>query len=572
MCYNQIERKNRHMKDRLIFKLVICFLLIFSIFIFKEKDSEANSLANGVYFIKSAIDDNYVLDITALSKENNANVELWKNNGGSNQKFEIKSVGNGYYTISNINSGKFLDVEYGNKNVGANIIQYTYNGADNQKWLIKSAGNGFYNIISKCNNLYLDIANGQVKNGANILTWLNHNGNNQKFRIELCEQVNEPKNTSIDEGYYTISPVKNSGYKLDLAEGSSKNGANIGLWSSNEANNQKFKIKLVENNTYMIQCVQSGKYLDVEYGLKNLGANVSQYTYNGADNQKWIFKDAGNGCYSIVSKCNNLYLDVANGVMKNGTNILMWAFNGGDNQKFTLIPTTPNIEDGGRSDEFKKAHPELKVGIDVSRYQGVIDWEKVKKDGIDYAMIRAGFRGYGESGSLNEDTMFERNVKGARDAGLDVGVYFFSQAKNYDEGVKEAEYTINLIKKFDITYPVAFDTEQSSSPTNTGRADNISVQDRTDATKGFCSTIEKSGYKTLIYASPYWIKDNLDITQLSEYKIWLANYTGATQENPLAKPSSYKGQYVMWQYTDSGTVNGIDGGVDCDIFYYEEMK
>jgi GH25 family lysozyme M1 (1,4-beta-N-acetylmuramidase) len=147
-------------------------------------------------------------------------------------------------------------------------------------------------------------------------------------------------------------------------------------------------------------------------------------------------------------------------------------------------------------------------------------------------------------------------------------VYFFSQAQNYEEGVKEAEYTLSLIRQFDINYPIAFDTEESSSPNNTGRADNISVQSRTDATRGFCETIENAGYDVLIYASSSWLKEKLDLSQLEKYNIWLANYTGATQENPLAKPSKYKGNYVMWQYTDSGTVNGINGGVDCDIYYY----
>lgn len=542
--------------------IIVCMFLLDN----ESKVEASEIISDGIYTIQSAIDDEFVLDITGASNKNTANVEIWSNNGGSNQKFNIKSVGNGYYSICAINSGKYLDVAWASKSNGANVEQYQYNGRDNQKWLVKPDGNGYYYIISKCNDLYLDIAGGNMKNGTNVITWEKNGGNNQKFKLNIIEK------NIIEDGTYKFVSAINENYVLDVTGASTKNGANIEIWDDNNVNNQKFDLNGIGDGFYTIGSTHSKKYLDVE-GAKNIdGTNVIQFQGNGGDNQKWILEYAGNNYYYIISKCNGLYLDVANAVQKNGTNVLTWSYNGGTNQKFKLIPTTPNIEDGGRSEEFKKAHPELKVGIDVSRYQGVIDWQKVKKDGIDYAMIRAGFRGYGESGSLNEDTMFERNVKGARDAGLDVGVYFFSQAQNYEEGVKEAEYTINLIKKFDITYPVAFDTEQSSSPTNTGRADNISVQDRTDATKGFCSTIEKAGYKTLIYASPYWIRDNLDITQLSEYKIWLANYTGATQENPLAKPSSYKGQYVMWQYTDKGTVNGIDGGVDCNIFYYEEMK
>ena len=556
--------------NKKIFKFTLfLFLYILCIMLLSTNKSNAEERINdGVYRIRSAVSKNYVLDVTDNSQSNCANVEIWGNNEGENQKFYIKSVSNGYYTIKAVHSGKYIDVEKGSKVNGANVLQYDYNGASNQMWLIKSAGDGYYHIISKCSGLYLDVDNGVMSNGRNVLTWSYNGGLNQKFKLDLLEdEVNSGKDVS--DGVYKIASAQNRNYVLDVTGDSRSNCANIELWSSNEGNNQKFYIKKDGNGYYTISAASSNKYLDVDNGSKKAGANVLQYDYHGADNQKWTIKSAGDGYYYIVSKCSGLYLDAENASMRDGTNILTWNYNGGANQKFKLTPTT--AVDEGRSDKFKREHPNIKVGIDVSRYQGKIDWNAVKKDGIDYVMVRAGFRGYGESGTLNVDTMFEENVRGARAAGLDVGVYFFSQAKNMEEGIKEAEYTIGLIKKFDINYPVAFDTEESSSPTNTGRADNISVKDRTDATKGFCSTIEKAGYKTLIYASPYWLKNKLDLSQLSQYKIWLANYTGATQDDPLKRPSSYKGDYVMWQYTSNGTVDGVDGAVDCDIYYYMEQ-
>lgn len=550
----------------------VLFILVFMFFLQFFVKVYAAEIKDGVYWIKSGIDINYVLDITNDSKINGANLEIWKNNGGLNQKFEIKKVDQEYFTIKNISSGKYLDVAYASKKAGANVEQYTFNNQDNQKWKFIENENGYYNIQSKCNGLFLDIEGGKVSSGTNVVVWNSNNGKNQEF---LFESIDKSVNRiSVEEGIYNIAFSENTKYILDIEGKSKKNCANVGLWQNNDGNNQKFIIKSVGDNYYTIKCALSEKYLDVENALKNNGVNLEQYDYNNGNNQKWYFIKTAENTYSIFSKCNNLCIDIEKGIIDNGTNVILWQSTLAKNQQFKLIKTDlskeVDEEHTGRGEQFKKEHPEIKVGIDVSKYQEEIDWEAVKKDGIDYVMVRVGFRGYGSTGSLNKDIMYEKNIEGAKKAGLDVGVYFFSQAINEQEGIAEAQYTLGLIEKYNITYPIAFDTEYSSSPNLTGRADNISVQDRTNAAKGFCRTIVDSGYKVLIYGNPYWFKEKIDLNQLKEYKIWLANYTGATQDNPLAKPSSYKGQYVMWQYTESGSVNGIKGGVDCNIFYYTE--
>lgn len=549
-------------KKKLVRNIIFILVIIGAILILSEKVSNAAEIPDGIYTIKSAKNEGYAVDITAYSKNDCANVEIWNNNGGLNQKFLFTHVGNNYYTVKAVYSNKYLDIAWASTANGANVEQYTYNGNSNQMWLVKKTDDGYYNLISKCGGKYLDIANGVMSPGTNVLMWEYNGGINQKFKLESCVE------SAPENGTYTITTTLNSRYAVDIEGNSKNNCANALLWSQNGANNQKFDIKSVGQGAFTICSSSSSKYLDVEGASKKDGANILQYAYNGGLNQHWYIISDGRGNYYIVSRWSGLCMDVAGGKAGDGSNILTWSYNGGNNQKFKITPTTKNIEDTGRSAEFKKQHPDIKIGIDVSKYQGTIDWNAVKRDGIDYVMIRAGFRGYGSNGSLNEDPKLDEYARGARAAGLDVGIYFFSQATNYQEGVEEANYTIGLIKKYDITYPVAFDTEDSSSPDNTGRADGIDVQARTDAAKGFCSTIKKSGYKTLIYASPSWIKENLDIKQLSEYDVWLANYTGATQEDPLKKPTNYKGKYVMWQYTDAGTVNGIKGKVDCDLFYY----
>lgn len=217
-----------------------------------------------------------------------------------------------------------------------------------------------------------------------------------------------------------------------------------------------------------------------------------------------------------------------------------------------------------------------KKGIDVSTYQGTIDWKKVKENGVDFAMVRAGIRGYGISsdgidGKLVQDARYTENMNGAISNNIEVGVYFFTQAINEQEAIEEANFTLSLIKKYKITYPIAIDTEESSHPNKLGRADKLTVEQRTKVVKAFCETIEKAGYEPMIYANKWWLKDNLDMSKLSSYSIWLAHYTGATQDDPLAKPSDYEGKYIMWQYTDKGTVDGIIGNVDMNVGYKARM-
>ena len=204
-------------------------------------------------------------------------------------------------------------------------------------------------------------------------------------------------------------------------------------------------------------------------------------------------------------------------------------------------------------------------GIDVSTFQHEIDWASVKADGVEFAMIRAGFRGYGSAGRILTDEQFHRNVQNAIANNIKVGVYFFTQAVNVQEAIEEANYTIDLIKNYNITYPVAIDTEWSSEPNRQGRADPLSVEERTAVVKAFCERVKDAGYEPMIYASKWWLIDNLDMSQLSDYDIWLAHYTGATQDNPLYKPSNYEGEYIMWQYSSTGDVNGILGNVDMNI-------
>ncbi|MCI9640012.1 glycoside hydrolase family 25 protein [Emergencia sp. 1XD21-10] len=197
------------------------------------------------------------------------------------------------------------------------------------------------------------------------------------------------------------------------------------------------------------------------------------------------------------------------------------------------------------------------AGIDVSYYQKKIDWKKVKADGIDFAMIRLGYRGY-EGGDLTLDSRFKENLSGAKKADIHVGVYFFSQAVTVEEAVEEAKYVIRHIRGRGVTYPVVFDMEPISGA---HRIDDLSVLDKTEIADAFCQIIERNGYTPMIYGNPTWLLENLDLRYLTRYDIWLAHYTDETD---------YAGKFKFWQYTDSGKVKGIKGKVDLNLMFKEK--
>lgn len=205
--------------------------------------------------------------------------------------------------------------------------------------------------------------------------------------------------------------------------------------------------------------------------------------------------------------------------------------------------------------EFKEAWKNAEegiLGIDVSKWNREIDWNAVKGDGIEYVIIRCGYRG-SKTGALVEDPYFRRNIEGATDAGLKVGIYFFTQALNEMEAVEEASMALSLVEGYDLDLPIFIDTESSG-----GRADSLDMATRTTVCKAFCDTIEASGEKAGIYASRNWYQTRISDDRFDDYVKWLAEY----RKEPL-----YEGEYDLWQYTSSGSVSGIEGRVDMNLSY-----
>lgn len=209
---------------------------------------------------------------------------------------------------------------------------------------------------------------------------------------------------------------------------------------------------------------------------------------------------------------------------------------------------------------------DVKNGIDISSWQGTIDWEAVKKDGVEFAIIRVAYRGY-SSGTLSADSMYEKNLQGAIDAGIDVGVYIYSQATTVAEAREEAKYILNLISGYNITLPVVMDFEYAA--TGVGRLYNayLSVSEATKICKAFCARVEKKNYTAMVYANKSMLSDKLTASSIAKlYPIWLAQYPSYDSVTK-SRHATYTGTYSYWQYTSSGSVSGISGNVDMDFLY-----
>ncbi len=193
------------------------------------------------------------------------------------------------------------------------------------------------------------------------------------------------------------------------------------------------------------------------------------------------------------------------------------------------------------------------AGIDVSMWNGSIRWSEVAASGISFAIVRCGYRG-SSTGALVKDSTVGTNVTGARNAGLKVGLYFFSQAVNEAEAVEEASMAVQIARSYGISMPIFLDVESSG-----GRGDAVSVSQRTANIAAFCKTVQNAGFSAGVYANTNWFSEKINVSALTGYHIWLAQY---------AETPTYSGsRYDIWQYSSTGHVNGISGNVDLNISY-----
>ncbi len=197
------------------------------------------------------------------------------------------------------------------------------------------------------------------------------------------------------------------------------------------------------------------------------------------------------------------------------------------------------------------------LGVDISRYQKDVDFEALKSDGIDFVMLRVGARGY-KTGEIQIDEYFHENIKKATEAGLDIGVYFFSQAVTQEEAIEEAQLVLDNIKEYEILYPIAYDMEFIEN--DTARVETLTRDERTTVAAAFLNHINNAGYTPMLYGDTEWLVKRIDVAKFNASCIWLA------EEADIPK---YPYRYEMWQYTTQGQVRGINGFVDLNISFVD---
>ncbi|MCD8367600.1 MAG: glycoside hydrolase family 25 protein [Clostridiales bacterium] len=235
-------------------------------------------------------------------------------------------------------------------------------------------------------------------------------------------------------------------------------------------------------------------------------------------------------------------------------------FNGQDIEVDSTLERSALEEDSFSQDEdgTLSYSGEALYGIDLSAHQGEVDWAAVAESGVDFAMLRAGYRGYG-SGQIAEDSQFANNLTGAQEAGLQVGVYFFSQAITVEEAQEEAAFVLELLDGQPLDLPIAYDWEYITY--DDARTDSLDAETVTACAAAFCAVIESAGYDAMVYCNGELGYLNYDLSQLQDYEVWYAEY---------ADSPSFAYAIAMWQYSSSGTVSGIDGEVDLDIWFLSE--
>ena len=230
----------------------------------------------------------------------------------------------------------------------------------------------------------------------------------------------------------------------------------------------------------------------------------------------------------------------------------------------TLPPPTENaftpLDFGYEGDYLTCLTAPSMLGVDVSSYQRDVDWEKVKEAGVEFAMLRAGFRGYGQSGILKEDSTVRKNYENATAAGLRVGVYFFSQATSVEEAQEEANFLLEIIGDWELSMPVAYDWECLADDYRTVGVDSRTV---TDCAIAFCEVIEEAGFNAMVYFNPSQSRTDMHLEELVDYGFWLAMYS---------ESMNYAYQVDMWQYTNQGDVPGIKGKADINLYFPSEEE
>ena len=296
-----------------------------------------STVRNGWYMLESGNSGDRVLDINNWNMNNGGNLELYKKNNTTNQRFYLQYLNNGYYSIRTLHSGRYLHVANEN-NKESNVHQWEGGNHENAQWALKSAGNGYYYLQSRSNGSYLDNSNGSTGLGNNVRTYPFNGTNAQKWKLLTTSNTNDEIRT-LSDGWYEVQCGNNNSYVWAISGASGQNDANLIIQKRNGSNNQKFYVRYLNNGFYAIMAGHSNKYLHKQNGGQT--DNVVQYTGYSTEaiHTQWTIINAGNGYYFVRSKAGN-FADNMSGSVSDGNRVWTYVYNASAAQMWKFVPTS----------------------------------------------------------------------------------------------------------------------------------------------------------------------------------------------------------------------------------------
>ena len=300
-----------------------------------------NDIDDGTHVIKSAINHKFRLDVSGGSSENEANVQIYSENGSKAQNWIISHDEKGYVIIANEGSGKVLDVSGGGTANGTNIHQYSFNQTSAQKWIAVKQSDGSFELISALDqNMCIDLSGAQTENGSNVQLYESNGTKAQRWVIEkelTIDNIAQDHRNDIDDGTYVIKSAINHKFRLDVSGGSSENEANVQIYSENGSKAQSWIISHDEKGYVIIANEGSGKVLDVSGGGTANGTNIHQYSFNQTSAQKWIAVKQSDGSFELISALDqNMCIDLSGAQTENGSNVQLYESNGTKAQRWYI--------------------------------------------------------------------------------------------------------------------------------------------------------------------------------------------------------------------------------------------
>ena len=500
-------------------------------------------VAEGAYVVRNAASGK-VLDISGGSRGASANVQQYSANSTYAQRFYFEPDGKGYYRVYSVGSGLALDVSGADAMPGANVQQYSANGTRAQLWSLRANSDGTVTLLSCAGGNALDVAGASKASGANVQTYTPNGTKAQRFKLEAASLISVGGAVSLRTA---LAPSRG----VDVKGGSSKSGAALQVYDHNGSAAQRFLVTKAPGGAVYLQPVCSRLYV----GPSSSGALVQS-----ASKAAWTLSFSKSGSRRgvvLALQGESTAVTAASGAQSAALKVS--AAKGNANQAFLpepaskealVIDATVRNSFTGISLEGAKA-----IGIDVSVWNGDIDWRRVAASGISFAIIRCG---YGSDYSNQDDKKFYANVSGARAAGIDIGVYLYSYATNTTMATSEAAHTLRLLKSAglsarDLKYGVYYDIEDEDQM-------SISLEPICNT---YCRAIKNAGYSVGVYSSLSWWNGRLSATSLNSWNRWVAQWPYKTGN----RTCSYTGRYELWQCMSDGVVPGIVGNVDMDIAY-----